>query len=339
MHTTSVPSVATTTTAKASGTSTTYIPPKAATVPSHATTAPLVTQTPLPTKKASYRDPEAVNNELRQNLVNILCTTKGGGYFQPLSGSGIIIGGQGVILTNAHVAQFFLLRDYLVTDNVDCIVRTGSPATATYQATLLYLPPAWIAANANQIKGGEAVGSGEDDYAFLLITGRIDGSTQPPSFSNLLFTADTPDVGEPVVLDSYPAQFLGGNDIQTNLYASASVSTVQKLYTFSSTTKTVDAVSLGNPIVSQSGSSGGPVARLTDGALFGIISTATAGTTTSSRELRAITLAHIDRSLAAYGQGGLVSFLTSGDLVEKANDFNTNIAPKLSKQLEDVLGN
>ena len=157
------------------GTSTSHTT-TSSTVRPQQTKVPTPTRTPTPTQTVSYRDPEAVNAELRQSLVNILCTTRGGGYFRPISGSGLFISAQGVILTNAHVAQFFLLKDYIVKNNVDCIIRTGSPASAAYRAELLYLPPAWITANASQLKDEEAVGTGEDDYAFLIVTGRTDAS-------------------------------------------------------------------------------------------------------------------------------------------------------------------
>lgn len=277
-----------------------------------------------------------VNVALRASLVNILCTTGAGGYFYPISGSGVIIDTRGVILTNAHVGQYFLLRDYPTPDNVTCVVRTGSPATAAYNARLIYLPPAWIDANASQIKSTTATGTGENDYAFLLITSSVSGAALPTSFPALTLSTDIPTPGDEVVLAAYPAQYLGGAIIQQNLYASSAVTTVQALYTFSTIASPVDAISLGSSIVSQEGSSGGAVARAQDGVLLGIIATETTGTTTADRELRAITLGHIDRSLAQYGQGGIATLL-SGDVQAEADTFNQTIAPDLTQKLIDAL--
>src|ERR1700733_7735385 len=58
-----------------------------------------------------------LNTQTRAALVNIECTTIAGGTFEPISGSGVVIDSDGVILTNAHVAQFFLLRDYGQSNN------------------------------------------------------------------------------------------------------------------------------------------------------------------------------------------------------------------------------
>src|SRR3989338_2839263 len=71
-----------------------------------------------------------INQKTREALVNIFCVTKSGGIFKPASGSGIIIDKRGIILTNAHVAQYFLLKDYLEQNFIECIVRVGSPARA-----------------------------------------------------------------------------------------------------------------------------------------------------------------------------------------------------------------
>ena len=294
---------------------------------------------PSPSQSLGIRVPlptEQLNAQTRASLVNILCTTKAGGSFNPISGSGVIIDTRGVILTNAHVGQFFLLQNYSSPGNIQCVVRTGSPATPTYTATLLYLPPPWVAANAAQITSEQAMGTGENDYSFLLIMGTVSSNIPlPTSFPALPMTSDSPSVSEPVFLAAYPAGFLGGVTIQSNLYASSALSTVEELYTFDDP-HNIDLVALEGSVVAQSGSSGGAVIDAQSGKLMGLIATETTGTTTSSRLLNAITIAHINRSLTSLGKGGIVGLL-SGDIVQKASDFQANTAPSEAEELEAVL--
>ena len=80
---------------------------------------------PYPTPSESS---DAVNSAARAALVNILCTSRGS--VRPISGSGVIIDSRGVILTNAHVAQYVLLAENPAI-NLSCVIRTGSPAAAS----------------------------------------------------------------------------------------------------------------------------------------------------------------------------------------------------------------
>ncbi len=144
--------------------------------------APVVV--PQPARTESTTIPfsfDELNVETRAALVNILCTTKRGGSFNPLSGSGIIIDPRGIVLTNAHVGQYFLLKDFMTPDFLECLVRTGSPARNRYTAKLLYISPTWIEENAKKLNEEEPSGSGENDFALLLITGSTDPSVSLPS--------------------------------------------------------------------------------------------------------------------------------------------------------------
>jgi hypothetical protein len=296
-------------------------PPKAA-----ATVAvPIVPQT-LPPAPPRSINAEALNTQTRGGLVNILCMTSGGGV-HPVSGSGVFVDSRGVILTNAHIGQFFLLKDYPTQGNVDCVIRTGGPAQPQYHATLLYLPLPWVVANASQLTAPQAKGTGENDYAFLLVTDAVGTVTLPSAFPNLPMTTAEPDTNDSELLAGYPAGFLDGITIEKNLYPTSAYAKVTELYTFGEKNN-VDLISIGGTIVSQGGSSGGAVVRTTDGKLEGIIATATSADTTAQRDLRAITIGHIDRSLAAQGQGGVSGLLLSQDLKTRAANFASTLAPQ-----------
>ena len=310
------------------------VPVATSSQPSKAPATTTTVPAPAPTPAAPTKSQEQINEETRTALVNILCIPQAG--INGISGSGVLIDSRGVILTNAHIAQYFLLRDYLTPGNINCVVRTGSPAEARYTATLLYVPPAWVAANASQLKAAQAVGTGEYDFAFLLITGRTDAAAVLPSnFPHVAMDRGYVDAGDPMLLAAYPAGFLGAETVQKNLYISSAVAYVTQLFSFNQSTQ-VDLFSIGGTVVSQGGSSGGAAVRLRDGTLAGIIATATAAASTGERDLRAVSLAHIDDALAAAGKGGVTALLT-GDLSAKAAAFNAQVAPAETAALEAVL--
>ncbi len=261
---------------------------------------------------------------LRASTVNLLCTGSLGGYRQSVSGSGVMIDPHGVVLTSAHVAQFMLLKTF------SCSVRTGSPASTKYQAELLYLPPAWVADNASKIVQPDATSTGENDYAFLYLP------NAQTTFVASDLTTSIPVLGAPAIIAAYPAQYLNGTTVQTDLYISSAATTVDALYTFVPEGTTVDEIALGASALSQSGSSGGGVARGEDGAVFGIITTQSQGASTAERERNAISIDHINRSLQEFGKGGVGGLMT-GDIAKKADDFAASTAPALSTLLQNAI--
>jgi hypothetical protein len=278
----------------------------------------------------------SVNEEARAATVNVLCTSVRGGLLNPVSGSGVIIDSRGVVLVNAHLAQFFLIKDYLIADFVSCIIRQGSPAAPRYRARLLYISPSWVHAHYADILTQNPEGTGEDDFALLLLTESAGPSvTFPSTFPHLEVSyVETPSiVGQSVILTAYPAGFLGGTLIQTSLYLSSAPSMVEDVFTFSS--NTVDLLSLGGSVEAQHGSSGGAVVR-SDGRLVGLIVTSSDAPLTGDRDLHAITISHVDRVLQQEVGLGLSEFL-SHDLSETAENFAHDVAPGLSALLSKTL--
>jgi len=277
-----------------------------------------------------------LNKKIRDSIVNILCIADSEGYLRPISGTGVIIDPKGIILTNAHIGQYFLVKDYPRKDFIHCFARTGSPAKEAYSLELMYLPSAWVENNLQNIVSDDPLGTGENDFALLKITGPYQTATPLPSVFLFLNPEPNPIFiyqNEDVELAGYPAGFLGALAISQNLYITSTLSKIFDVFTFKE--DTVDVLSLGGTIVAQKGSSGGAVASLA-GNLLGIIVTTTPGKTTGERDLHAITINHINNKLLETSGHGIKEVL-GGDIAKFADDYNTNTAPALSKLLIDQI--
>lgn len=304
-------------------------------------TTPDTLETPLPVvPSVPPPEPTILNLKTRESVVNILCTTKSAGSFDPISGSGVIIDSRGIILTNAHVAQYFLLKDLGSPGFITCTVRTGSPAEDTYTAELIYISPRWISTNAAKIKLSHAPGTGENDFALL----RITGTTNPNKRLPASFTASVPDTtfntaheSHSVLLVSYPAELLGGILTQTSLNQVSSIATIKKSFFFEGNTPDVlDVMALGGNIVAQGGSSGGAVVNSDDGTLIGILVTSTSADSTDDKNLSGLSLSHIDRGFQAETGMTLSGFL-SADPGFLQTQFERNSFAKLEAILENAV--
>src|SRR3989344_2436109 len=177
---------------------------------------------------------DAINLSARNALVNILCRALPGTSLPSFTGSGVIIDERGVIITNAHEAERLLLKDYKVKDALKCVIRNGSPARDAYYAELMYLPPSWVKKNINSLTTPDPTGTGEDDYAFLRVTGSATDIPLPSSFPYL--PTDSSDTGilinAPVLIAAYPAGFLTDTSVQNALYPITALANIKTLYTF-----------------------------------------------------------------------------------------------------------
>lgn len=276
-----------------------------------------------------------LNEKTRAALVNIFCTTKAEGPLKPITSSGIFIDPRGVILLNAHAAQYYLLRNYRQPGFMDCLVRTGSPAKISYRAEPLYISPLWIADNKQIIREEKQTGTGEHDFAFLLVTESLDGSSLPSSFPFLpLIEKDSEIEDYPeanYLLSGYPAGFLGGTAILRDLYQLSTVSQVKKFFTFKE--NTLDLISFGGTILAQRGASGGAAVSDLGGKIAGIIVTTSEAKETGDRDLHVLAGSHINRSLRE-DTGYTVKEFLSGNLQELLLDFSTFLSPRLTAALQ-----
>lgn len=193
---------------------------------------------------------------------------------------------------------------------------------------VLAFPNTWAVEHASDLKLESPSGTGENDWALLYITGRTDGSIKPTTFPFVSFDTrhgiTVPN--DPALVYAYPAGFLRGSSITRDLWPTSSVITIGRVYTF--VANTIDLLSLGGSVVAQSGASGGGVFNQW-GKLVGIVVTSSVADTTGERDLRAITLSHIDQSVYNTVGQHLLEVLQSGDFDARTASFKQHILPYL----------
>lgn len=260
-------------------------------------------------------------------IVKISCEQKTSKLSRKVSGTGFFIDKRGVIITNAHVAQFLLLRGVEGQGETKCSASTALENAPTYDIELLYISPTWLIKNASLITVSSPKGTGENDFALIYVKNKSeDGGFLsfpylPPATSPLPKSLKD----DTVILVGYPKSEENGN-VNTRTVATT---TVRGLYTFGS--GFADIVSLEASSVGYVGASGGPVIDHL-GRSIAMISTKSTGSTI----LNAITMTHVNLSIQKETGYDLVSAL-QGDLTQKAALFNEVISPILQEILAENL--
>lgn len=266
-------------------------------------------------------------------IVNIFCTLTTSEFIRTTTGTGFFIDADGVIMTNAHVAQFLLLENSDQYESAECIVRNGNPAMPKYRAELLYIPPAWIQENAKSMSQTAPLGTGERDYALLYVSETTSGEPLPAEFPALSFDSELLPLStreESVVAAGYPAANLIRNGASADLIPKKAETTVSELYTFGS--NYADVIAIRGSEVGEEGASGGPVLN-DNGDVIGMIATKGDDATDGEGSLRAITLSHIDRTISQETGFSLAENL-SGNLPYRSQVFGATLAPFLVTILE-----
>ncbi len=279
---------------------------------------------------------DSYTSDPQEALVNIYCTYTTDTSIRTTTGTGFFVHPDGVILTNAHVAQFLLLEAVSDTGTTECIVRAGDPAVPRYRASLLYIPPAWVQENASAILEDTPIGTGERDYALLYTQASISRTPMPARFPALevatdLLSRGMTDTG--VVAAGYPVPLDDIRALDTDLSPTRATTTISGLYTFGS--NYADLIALRGSHMGTYGASGGPVLNL-DGQVIGLITTRGDDAIDGEGSLRAITLSYIDRTIQEE-TGFSFTRNVSGNIPYRAQIFTDTLQPFLTRILEREL--
>ncbi len=245
----------------------------------------------------------SIYSNSQQSIINIFCVSTKGNMVSISTGSGVVISGTGIILTNAHVAENFLVP------NRDCSIRQGEIAVDKYKASLIYIGESWLQKNAGVLFSKSSRGTGENDFALLSINSKIDGTNIEQNISHTEFSVSEPtenDKGQKILVAGYPAGTLGALSLRKYLNFVADVISVSNVYTLDGTH--VDVFETEVTKVGQHGSSGGGIFAK-DNNLIGLI--VSVNDENGNSKINALTTAYISRALKNDSGKSLEEFVNS----------------------------
>ena len=285
----------------------------------------IITPEQKPVEQKIEQKETTISSSIENVSVNILCLRQTGNKINLATGSGVIISSSGVVLTNSHVAQHFLLKDA----GYKCSIRRENIPLYGFNAVPLYISEGWIEENYKQINNSSPTGTGKYDYALLLITSNTNPTISLPKFPSLKLNTSSNflSVGDNVSVAGYPSVMTTSLEIAKNSSLVLDQAKIREVFTLGN--NTVDVVSTTDTKVAQRGASGGGLFKNNE--LGGIVVSTNHGSSPGNFVVNVLTLDYINRELKNETGKTLSEFLSS-DLSKQSKDFET-VAPRLTELL------
>jgi hypothetical protein len=281
-------------------------------------------------KEKEKRDKKGETKNIRDVLLNIICTKQNGNQIDLSTGSGVLVSKKGAVLTNAHIAQYFLLKDI----GYECYLKKENMPFYGYEADLVYISEEWIEENASSINNENLIRTGENDFALLLITKNIDPTFSLQSsfpWAELETDSDEITIGEKITVAGFSGSQINPFENKNIGELKTEETFIKNVFTFDKTS--VDVFSTRETKVAQKGASGGGIFK--NDKLIGIIVTINDGLG-GEKTINGLTLDYIDKDFKDETGKPLKQYLSS-DLKQLADDFQSVVAPNQAELLKQNL--
>lgn len=252
-----------------------------------------------------------IDQKIKSATANIFCSIPKGNQIQKITGSAVAISNNGVLLTNAHVAEYILLENSAPNTNTLCYIRTGSPAKKAYKAEVIFIPKEWIYANKDNMKYGTLYGTGNNDYALIYLTKKVqESSADDLSFINI----DNSNLSknEDLILSGYPV--IGNILNENSLYNISDHIKIQNTWRLNMTSS--DAIDTTYTTLAHHGSSGGAGSSLS-GQLKAIMVATTIDSLTNRPNIRLISLGYISSDIKSKTGKSIESLIQNAEQESK----------------------
>ena len=229
------------------------------------------------------------------SVINIRCEEKiSNTSTRIITGSGILISKDGLILTVAHVAAP-LYSSQNSKRNFECYGRSGSPAGGKYPLKLVYINKLWTDKYLNIFDKGYTE-SGENDIAIL----SIDNSLSLENLTNInqkTFVLPEYNVnkGDLISIISYPADVYEKLGAFSPLSRQLESNTIADSWSFNNL-QDKDVLETNPSVIAQSGASGGGIFNQ-NGKLIGLIVSMVPSDILLKEKIRALSSDYIKRTL------------------------------------------
>ncbi len=244
---------------------------------------------------------QSISNSPDDNVVNIRCENKTSNTLKVVTGSGVIISSDGLILTAAHVAAPMYTEQSV--GKYSCYARIKDPASGKFPIKVVYIDRNWVNKYYANFEGTYSE-TGENDVALLQITtsnssadittASVLRNISPAKISDLPFN-----LNDQITIKSYPSDVYGKFGVFSVLPRKSETNAIENVFNFNGDVNgPYDLIETKPSSLGQSGASGGGIFN-NKGQLIGIISNYVSSEILLKNKIRAISIKHIDNEIKA----------------------------------------